>query len=87
MQVSGRAALAEVVNGVGMFTKFVEIQNRFVVTPEHPYFNQSVYLDNGRLNGALIKEFSNYSSLLRISTADGLLALTTSAVPQTKPNG
>jgi hypothetical protein len=51
------------------------------------YFNQSAYLDNGRLSETLIKEFSNYSSLLWRKTADGFLALTRSIVFQTKLSG
>ena len=51
----------------------MEIQIGLQLLLSATYFNQSVYLDNGRLNGTLIKEFSNYSSLLGISTveADG----------------
>ena len=66
--------------------KFMEIQIGLQLLLSATYFNQSVYLDNGRLNGTLIKEFSNYSSLLGISTveADGFLALTRSIVFQTK---
>lgn len=64
----------------------MEIQIGLQLLLSATYFNQSVYLDNGRLNGTLIKEFSNYSSLLGISTveADGFLALTRSIVLQTK---
>lgn len=64
----------------------MEIQIGLQLLLSATYFNQSVYLDNGRLNGTLIKEFSNYSSLLGISTvkADGFLALTGSIVFQTK---
>lgn len=64
----------------------MEIQIGLQLLLSATYFNQSVYLDNGRLNGTLIKEFSNYSSLLGMSTveADGFLALTRSIVFQTK---
>ena len=35
-----------------------------------PVFNQRAYLDNGRINGPLMKKFSNYFSLWRTQTME-----------------
>ena len=53
----------------------MEIQIGLQLLLSATYFNQSVYLDNGRLNGTLIKEFSNYSSLLVSSVPSTITVL------------
>lgn len=67
--MSERVMLVEVGRAGNM--EYIYVNADGTVLTGVPAFNQRAHVDNGRINGPLMKKFSNYFSLWRKQTMEG----------------